>query len=466
LKSDASLFKDKNGDMILLLHVDDMLIAGEEQHVEDFWHQLCEKMTMKEVGVLRMPGDRGEYLGRVIVVTESGFIMTAKDKYIDQLVSEFGLEQAKTIDNPSTRMTKENELLRVELLDDEETTAYRGQTGRIMYVSHDRIDTQYAAMRLAQGMSKPTRYDKLAVSRTVKYLKSRKHLWYRFEERRLPEVIVGYADSDWAGAPDRRSTSGGIILLGSAISVSWARIQRSIALSSAEAEYAAILMAYAEAKFVQTVIQELLDMQKGLQLRIMTDSSAAKAAAERAGVRRMKHMELKQLFLQDVVKSGELQLVKTQTQANPADMLTKAVTGPGLRRCMQMLPGLSHQDWPEDEPEHVTSTAHAMLVEVLTEQNEQALSLSCAGRGGLSGQNEMDKNKPSNMSVLESVLLYAVLFETVVIACLCACARCSRRNRGKRTVAVQSQTTYTSLRGVVQPRFHVLPERDSGAWSD
>ena len=133
---------------------------------------------------------------------------------------------------------------------------------------------------------------------------------------------------------------------------------------------------------------------------------------------------------------------------------------------MQMLPGLSHQDWPEDEPEHVTSTAHAMLVEVLTEQNEQALSLSCAGRGGLSGQNEMDKNKPSNMSVLESVLLYAVLFETVVIACLCACARCSRRNRGKRTVAVQSQTTYTSLRGVVQPRFHVLPERDSGAWSD
>ena len=177
----------------------------------------------------------------------------------------------------------------------------------------------------------------------------------------------------------------------------------------------------------------------------------------------MKHMELKQLFLQDVVKSGELQLMKTPTQANPADMLTKAVTGPGLRRCLQMLPGLSHQDWPEDELGHMTSTAHAMLVEVLTEQ-EQALSLSCVERDGLS---KMDKEKNGGMSMLESVLLCAVLFEAVVIACLYMCARCSRRSRGKhRTVATQSPTTYTELRGAAQPRFQVLPETSSGAWSD
>ena len=73
-----------------------MLIAGDEQNVEEFWRKLCLAMTMKEVGVLRVPGDRGEYLGRLIAVTESGFIMSAKEKYIDQLVSEFGFRACES----------------------------------------------------------------------------------------------------------------------------------------------------------------------------------------------------------------------------------------------------------------------------------------------------------------------------------------------------------------------------------
>ena len=34
-----------------------------------------------------------------------------------------------------------------------------------------------------------------------------------------------------------------------------------------------------------------------------------------------------------------------------------------------------------------------------------------------------------------------------------------------RTVGVQSQCTYTSLRGAPQPRFHPLPEQGSGVWT-
>ena len=49
---------------------------------------------------------------------------------------------------------------------------------------------------------------------------------------------------------------------------------------------------------------------------------------------------------------------------------------------------------------------------------------------------------------------------------------CTKRNRAppinappeKRSVGVQSQTTYTSLRGVIQPRFHPLPEDSHGAF--
>ena len=52
--------------------------------------------------------------------------------------------------------------------------------------------------------------------------------------------MCGFMDADWAGSPmDRKSTSGGIFSIGST-RVSWySRKQRSVALSSAEAEYLA-----------------------------------------------------------------------------------------------------------------------------------------------------------------------------------------------------------------------------------
>ena len=135
---------------------------------------------MKEVGVLRVPGDRGEYLGRLIAVTESGFIMSAKEKYIDQLVSEFGFEHAKVVDNPNTRTTKENESLRVQCLEDDNISAYRGQVGRIMYVSHDRVDTQYVRRRT---------YRSMATQSQTTYTELRGVVNPRFQP--LPEYQVG-----------------------------------------------------------------------------------------------------------------------------------------------------------------------------------------------------------------------------------------------------------------------------------
>ena len=56
-------------------------------------------------------------------------------------------------------------------------------------------------------------------------------------------LLVGFTDSDWAGDPDdRKSTAGYVFSLGSG-PVTWAcKKQQAIALSSAEAEYQAMVM--------------------------------------------------------------------------------------------------------------------------------------------------------------------------------------------------------------------------------
>ena len=60
-------------------------------------------------------------------------------------------------------------------------------------------------------------------------------------------MIDAISDSDWAGdKASRKSTSGGLLVVGGVAVKSWSITQKSIATSSAEAEYYALTKAIAE----------------------------------------------------------------------------------------------------------------------------------------------------------------------------------------------------------------------------
>ena len=54
-----------------------------------------------------------------------------------------------------------------------------------------------------------------------------------------------------------------------------------------------------------------------------TDSSAAKGFASQRGLGRMRHLEVKDLWLQEAVCRGRLGLCKVKGDENPADIFTK-----------------------------------------------------------------------------------------------------------------------------------------------
>ena len=86
---------------------------------------------------------------------------------------------------------------------------------------------------------------------------------YGLDYRRFDGVgLVGFTDSNWAGSVlDRKSTSGCCFSLGSAV-VSWfSRKQKSVALSSADAEYMAASQANCEALWLRKLMGDLFDME-------------------------------------------------------------------------------------------------------------------------------------------------------------------------------------------------------------
>ena len=65
-----------------------------------------------------------------------------------------------------------------------------------------------------------------------------------------------------------------------------------------------------------------------------TDSSAAKSYASQRGAGRIRHVEVKQLRLQQAVAAGRFRLVKVAGTDNPADAMTKYQSRSTLQRLL------------------------------------------------------------------------------------------------------------------------------------
>ena len=97
------------------------------------------------------------------------------------------------------------------------------------------------------------------------------------------------------------------------------QIQSNIAFSSCEAEPNAALKGAVEGLNVQRLAAYLGDE---LPLELRTDASAARGVILRQGVGTVRHLQVKQLWLQENVAAGELTIVKIPRAENCADALT------------------------------------------------------------------------------------------------------------------------------------------------
>ena len=141
-----------------------------------------------------------------------------------------------------------------------------------------------------------------------------------------------WVDTDYAGCRKiRKSTSGGVVMIGGHLIKGWSVTQAVIALSSGEAEYYGIVNGASVGLGIRSVLQ---DLGCSVRLVVCTDSSAAKGMASRKGLGKVRHVEVNQLWVQEKVGSGEVELKKVDGQSNLADALTKYLDGDNIMRHM------------------------------------------------------------------------------------------------------------------------------------
>ena len=103
----------------------------------------------------------------------------------------------------------------------------------------DTCETAFTTNELCRSMSNPSVDDLVAIKRLCRFLKGLPRVVQRIDFGDFsPTVVRAYVDSDWAGCrKTRKSTSGGVLMLGATAVRGWLTNESVIALSSGEAEY-------------------------------------------------------------------------------------------------------------------------------------------------------------------------------------------------------------------------------------
>ena len=155
---------------------------------------------------------------------------------------------------------------------------------------------------VCREMTNPTKGSWAKVKRISRYLLEREAVIYAYKWLYEEPGLDLFTDSDWAGCRRiRKSTTGGVVMVGPYCLKTWSVTQGPIALSSAEAEYYAMVDGVIKAMGVQALGGEVgMTHIKG-PIQLHTDSSAAKSFACRRGLGRARHIETRCLWLQEAV---------------------------------------------------------------------------------------------------------------------------------------------------------------------
>jgi hypothetical protein len=321
-----TVFYHPQWDIRIVVHGDDFTTTGRQKDLERFRSLMAEWYLMTVKGIIGPePNDKKELciLNRRLRVESNALVYEPDPKHVQLLCEEFGLQQSsKGLDSPFAKdegksPTGDEELSK------SESTKFRALAARASYVAQDRMDVMYASKEICRDMARPTASSMMKLKRLVRYLLEYPCMEWRFKIRRKfnATVVNVYSDSDWAGCRNtRKSTSGGLLAIGGNCVKAWSSTQATVATSSGEAELIALVKAASEALGFSSVAR---DLGVEFRLKIFVDSSAAQSIASRSGLGRLKHVDVKHLWVQEAVKNGSFQVVRIAGVRNPADVLTK-----------------------------------------------------------------------------------------------------------------------------------------------
>jgi hypothetical protein len=292
--------------------------------------------------------------------------------HVENMLKQFGMTDSKPVDTPEqvgVQLTEEDcpqpdvvESYAERRAHVDRRVLYQSMVGCLLYVAlSTRPDICHAVNQLSRFLAAPGESHLQAAKRVMRYLRGTAHLGLVYdcggqgkgvhiesahakggESECIEAPVLAYTDADWGGCIETRKSTTGVLVFVYGCPISWSsKKQKTVALSSAEAEYMAIGSAVQEMKWVQMMLEEIgcrgpvsLEAEYVPSV-LLTDSQSAQAIVKSDGHhQRTKHIDIRHHFVKEYFRSKAADLEWVQSAEQLADIFTKAldrVTFIGLR---------------------------------------------------------------------------------------------------------------------------------------
>ncbi|CAI7765356.1 unnamed protein product [Closterium sp. NIES-54] len=306
----------------VLVYVDDLVFAtADTEALAHVKSELQKRHTCTDLGELtrylglRITRDRAQ---RTITLTQSHMVQ--------QVLQRFGF----TYSSPQSTPLPTGHSLSAPLSDEsvEPSGSYPELVGCLMYLmTCTRPDLAYPLNLLARYVA-PGRHRKVhwdATKRVLRYLCSMSGMGLVLGGR-ARVVLTCHADASWVDdLATQRSSRGYTFSLGSG-SVSWRSTRSSSVLSSScEAEIYAWAMAAQELRWLTYLLTDLGEAPHSPPVLYVDNKAMLALCQEHRPEHKTKHIALRYFLAREMQQRGQLRLAYVASQANTADVFTKAL---------------------------------------------------------------------------------------------------------------------------------------------
>ncbi|CAI7896839.1 unnamed protein product [Closterium sp. NIES-54] len=318
----------------ILVYVDDLVFAtADNAGLAHGKSELRKRHTCTDLGELR------SYLGLQITRDRAQRTITLTQSHmVQQVLQRFDFTYSSPQATPLSTRHSLSALPSNESV--ESSGPYPELVGCLMYLmTCTQPDLAYPlsilARYVAPGRHRPEHM--AAAKRVLRYLCSTSGLGLVLGGRR-PVVLTGHADASWAdNQATQRSSQGYTFSLGSG-SVSWRSTRSSSVLgSSCEAEIYAGAMAAQELRWLTYLLTDLGEKPRSPPVLYVDNKAMLALCREHRLEHRTKHIALRYFLARELQERGQLRLAYVASQANTADIFTKALPPGDHQRFCTML---------------------------------------------------------------------------------------------------------------------------------
>ena len=328
---DVCLYTYQSGNLILwvLVYVDDILIADNCPKLRArFVADISKRFPTEDKGELEwilntaITRDRAARTLNLsqalyaadLVAKYSAYLDRSRSRRFDSPMEE-GLELSAA-DQPAVGSVEHDEM-------SEFRTAYMAIVGGLLWLANmTRVDIAYSASQLARFMTNPGPPHFNAAIRVLIYVRDttdRALVMQPNPDRNLES----YVDSNWA---TKFSCSGGMFFFYGCLFHWFSKMQRSVTLSSAEAEFFGAMLAAKEVIFIRELLIDLGFSIDSASVINCDSKSAVGMAFDPVAFKKTKHILRAAEFLRDLVSRGVISVEHLPGVVMIADLLTKAVS--------------------------------------------------------------------------------------------------------------------------------------------